>query len=342
MEMLAFQLRQPDDMHAHLRDGASTLQTLTWCHCFARCVVMPNLERPLTSLDDVLAYKARILNARALCEPLMTIYLSPVTWVYDISICRRHGIVGAKLYMAGTTSHSEYGVVDIDSVSRQLCEMERVDLPLLIHGEAPDVVEMKRESAFLQRILPTILSRFPKLRIVLEHISTEEAVAIVSSTPNVFATVTPHHLICTSDDLYAPEFRPNLYCAPILKTSRDREALVQAVVGDSGKFFAGTDSAPWPQSRKTEECCAKGCFTAPVALEIYASVFHVQEDLRQLSTQRKLERFVSQYGADFYGLPYNTSHVTITRETHRVPDSIGEFVPFMARQTLEFKVSRRE
>ncbi len=312
---------RPDDWHLHLRDGANMPSIVSaTARCFARAIVMPNLKPPITTCAQALAYRDRICAAlppKGRFNPLMTLYLTdntPVTEIAKAHACEH--IVAVKYYPAGATTNSDQGVTDLRRVWQVLEAMQSYDIPLLIHGEvaAASIDIFDREQIFIEQVLDPLLEHFPTLRIVLEHITTEDAVEyVMNSNPYLAATITAHHLLLNRNDLLAGGIRPHHYCLPILKRERHRQALLQAATSGNPKFFLGTDSAPHAQSAKESACGCAGLYTAPAALELYAQAFE------QAQALDKLEGFASFYGADFYKMPRNTETVTLEKRTWRMP-----------------------
>ena len=340
-------IRRPDDWHLHLRDGAgmAAVVALT-ARVFARAIVMPNLAPPVTTCEAALDYRERILTALpdgASFQPLMTLYLTDDTSRSEIRRAAADDrVAAAKLYPAGATTHSAHGVTDIARIGAVLDEMEKLGLPLLVHGEVtdPDVDIFDRERVFVDRVLSPLISRWPALRVVLEHVTTFEGVQLVEASPScVAATVTPQHLLLDRNALLAGGIRPHHYCLPVLKSREHREAVVAAATGPSPKFFLGTDSAPHPRSRKESSCGSAGVFSAHAALELYAEAFEAAGALD------RLEAFASERGADFYGVPRSTSTVTLERAPWQVPPSYpfgqDEVVPLRAGETVAWRVVER-
>jgi dihydroorotase len=302
----------------------------------------------VTSTEQALAYRQRILSALAAghrFEPLMTLYLTDTTSPAEIRRARDSGLVhGVKLYPAGATTYSESGVTDLDRCGPALEAMQELDLPLLVHGETTDpaVDVFDRERAFIDSVLIPLRRRFPALRIVFEHITTREAVQYVSEAdPLLAATISAHHLRYNRNALFAgPDgrngIRPHAYCLPVLKREAHRQALVGAATGGSPKFFLGTDSAPHPVHQKEAACGCAGCFTAPLALSMYADCFE------QAGALERLEAFASFHGADFYRLPRNPEQITLHRSPWQVPSDLSfggdRVVPLGAGETFEWKV----
>ncbi len=319
-------ITRPDDWHLHLRDGAALKAVLPYTvRQFARAIIMPNLKPPIRSVADAAAYRDRILAAipeGQQFEPLMTLYLTDNTSPDDILRAKQSQFIKAvKYYPAGATTNSDSGVTDIRNSDRVFEAMQQVDMPLLLHGEVTDndVDTFDREKVFIERHLIPLKQRFPNLRVVLEHITTSDAVQYVLSANTIAATITPQHLLFNRNALFKGGLRPHFYCLPILKREEHRQALLQAATSLNPKFFLGTDSAPHTRTSKESSCGCAGCFSALHALELYAEAF---ESVKALD---KLEAFASFYGPDFYQLPRNTERITLSKTTWRVPDEI----PFM-------------
>nr|WP_298139540.1 dihydroorotase [Acidiferrobacter sp.] len=338
-------LARPDDWHVHLRDGAILAAVLPdTARRFARAIVMPNLDPPVRTVAEALAYRARILAAlpaHARFEPLMTLYLTEATPVAEIARAHASGVIHAvKYYPAGATTNAAFGVRDLTRCYPVLAAMERHDLPLLLHGEVTDpaVDVFDREAVFLERHLAPLLRAFPGLRIVLEHITTRAAAQFVSEGPDTLAaTITAHHVLLDRNALFEGGLRPHHYCRPLLKRADHRAALIAAATGGSPKFFLGTDSAPHLRHAKESDCGCAGIYTAHAALELYAEVF---EQARALD---RLEAFASINGADFYGLPRNEDRITLVREPWRVPPTIpagrGVLVPLRAGEAIAWRLA---
>ncbi len=278
---MQLKLRRPDDWHVHLRDGAAMVAVLPdTARRFARAIVMPNLKPPVTTVEQARAYRDRILQAvpaGAPFEPLMTLYLTDLTAPAEIAKAKTSGFVHAiKYYPAGATTNSESGVTDLKRVVPVLAEMEKQDMPLLLHGEVtdPGVDVFDRERVFIERHLVKLTREFPRLRIVFEHVTTREAVAFVEqASPNIAATITAHHLLLNRNAMFVGGLRPHAYCLPVLKREPHREALIRAATSGNPKFFLGTDSAPHSRRTKETSCGCAGIYTAHAALELYAEVF---------------------------------------------------------------------
>jgi len=321
-------------MRAVVRDSARQ---------FARAIVMPNLKPPVVTTALAAEYRQRILAALpegTAFEPLMTLYLTDRTSAAEIACAKASGIVhAAKYYPAGATTNSDSGVTDIRRCDETLEAMSKLGLPLLVHGEVTDpIVDVfDREAVFVERTLAPLTQRFPRLKIVLEHITTEEGVAFVEQAPpNIAATITAHHLLLNRNALFQGGIRPHFYCLPVLKRERHRQALLRAATSGNPKFFLGTDSAPHARHTKENECGCAGVYTAHSAIELYAEAFDVANALN------RLEAFASFYGADFYGLPRNTGRLTLVRQAWRVPDEIeyadGTLVPMRAGANVQWSI----
>ena len=338
-------ITRPDDWHLHLRDGDMLARVLPdTARQFARAIVMPNLAPPVTNVALAGAYRDRILAALPagmVFEPLMTLYLTERTSPQDIAEARASGFVHAvKWYPAGATTNSDAGVSDIERCAATLQAMQDHDLPLLVHGEVTgaDVDVFDREAVFIETLLKPLLQRFPKLRVVLEHITTRQAAEFIAAAPaNVAATITPHHLLMNRNALFTGGLRPHHYCLPVLKREEHRLALVAAATGGSPKFFLGTDSAPHTRGAKESACGCAGMYSAHAALELYAEVFEAQGALD------KLEAFASFHGPDFYRLPRNTDRITLVREAWTLPAELGEgataLVPLRAGTELAWRLA---
>ena len=339
-------LRRPDDWHLHLRDGAALAAVVRdSARCFARAIVMPNLKPPVRTTQQALHYRDRILGALpdgAAFEPLMTLYLTDDTPPEEISRAKLSGRVqGVKLYPAGATTHSDAGVTRISRCFAALEKMEQLGMPLLIHGEAtdPGVDVFDREKAFIEEILGPTVERFSGLKIVLEHITTRDAVHYVEVTgPNIAATITAHHLLLNRNALFQGGIRPHHYCLPVLKREAHREALVAAAISGNPKYFLGTDSAPHARDLKEAACGCAGVYSAHAALELYAVAFE------EAGALDKLEAFASRFGPQFYGLPVNKDSVTLERGEWTVPATLAfgdaRLVPLRAGETIPWKLAQ--
>ncbi|WP_216908236.1 dihydroorotase [Synechococcus sp. CCY 0621] len=336
-------LRRPDDWHVHLRDGALLeLVAPATARSFARAIVMPNLSPPITTVAAAVAYGARIraaLPEDSGFTPLLTAYLTDT--IDPAEIERGHGegvFTACKLYPAHATTNAAAGVTDLARIEAVLAAMERIGMPLLIHGEVTDadIDIFDREAVFIERHLAPLLARYPGLKVVLEHITTAESVAFVRQAgPNLAATITPHHLHINRNAMFQGGLRPDFYCLPVAKRERHRLALRQAATSGEPCFFLGTDSAPHPRSAKESACGCAGIYNAPFALESYAAVFEQEGALD------RLEAFASLHGPAFYGLPVNDGHITLVREPHTVPPRLhgSTLVPFHAGQVLPWRLA---
>ena len=323
MSPTSITLARPDDMHLHVRDGEALRAVVPFTASrFARALIMPNLKPPVTSTRQALDYRRRILEAvpaGVSFEPLMTLYLTDDTDPAEADRARASGhILGFKLYPAGATTHSDAGVTDIRRVDAVLARMEEIGLVLEVHGEVsdPDVDIFEREARFIDTVLSPLALRFPRLRIVFEHITTRAAVQFVlSAGDRLAATVTPQHLLMNRNALFAGGLRPHHYCLPVLKSEADREALIETVAGGHPRFFLGTDSAPHAQSAKEAACGCAGIFSAHAGLELYAEVFE------SIGRIERLEAFACHYGADFYGLARNGGRIRLVKRPWEIPAS---------------------
>jgi len=314
-------ITRPDDWHCHLRDGAAMASVVgATARQFARAIVMPNLKPPVTDVEGARAYRDRIraaLPAGSTFEPLMTLYLTEAMKPVEIARGRESGVITAvKYYPAGATTNSAAGVRDIRNCEAVLAAMQEAGVPLLVHGEVtdPEVDIFDREKVFLERTMAPLVQRFPRLRFVLEHLTTREGVAFVERAPaNVAATITAHHLLLNRNAIFAGGLRPHHYCLPVIKREEDRQALLRAATSGNPKYFLGTDTAPHARGSKEHDCGAAGIYTAHAAIELYAEAF---EEVRALD---RLEAFASHFGPDFYGLARNTQRVTLAREEWKVP-----------------------
>ena len=333
-------IRQPDDWHVHLRDGAMLADVVGHtARQFARAIVMPNLSPPCATTGDVAAYRDRIMAALpkgGSFTPLMTLYLTDATDPADLETGFALGVLtAAKLYPAHATTNSAQGVTAIRAIYPVLDKMQEIGMPLLVHGEVTsgDVDIFDREAVFIEQVLAPTLRDFPALRVVFEHITTKEAAEFVEcASENVAATITPHHLQINRNALFAGGIRPHAYCLPIAKREVHRLALRKAATSGSPKFFLGTDSAPHEVRTKESACGCAGIFNAPHALEAYAMVFDEEHSLD------RLEAFASVNGPRFYGLPVSEARVVLERRPCAVPGRLalagGEVVPWMAGEVL--------
>lgn len=336
-------MTRPDDWHLHLRDGAAMKAVLPHTvRQFARAIVMPNLKPPVRLVGDAVAYRDRIIAAipsGKQFEPLMTLYLTDNTSPEEIVAAKASQFIKAvKYYPAGATTNSDFGVTDIRRCDRVFEAMQEVDMPLLLHGEVTDgdIDVFDREKVFIEKHLIPLKERFAKLRVVLEHITTSDAVKFVLSAHNVAATITPQHLLFSRNILFKGGIRPHFYCLPILKREEHRLAILQAATSGNPKFFLGTDSAPHSRDSKESSCGCAGCYSALHAMELYAEAFESVDALD------KLEAFASFYGSDFYQLPRNTEQITLTKATWRVPDELpfpeSGLVPLRAGEEITWQM----
>ncbi|MDR3087155.1 MAG: dihydroorotase [Azoarcus sp.] len=337
-------LIRPDDWHLHTRDGEALGAVLPHsARCFGRALIMPNLRPPVTTTAQALAYRERILAARpagSAFEPLMSLYLTDNMPPDEIDRAKASGcVIAAKLYPAGATTHSESGVTAIERIYPVLERMEKRGLVLCVHGEATDtdVDIFDRERVFMEKVLSPLTRHFSGLKIVFEHITTTEAARFVRAAgANVAATVTAHHLLLNRNALFAGGIHPHHYCLPVLKRESHRQALVEAVCSGNPRFFLGTDSAPHAAHAKEAACGCAGCYSAPLALELYAEAFEAAGALD------RLEAFASLNGPAFYGLPPNVDNITLQRETWEVPAEYRygkeRLIPLRAGETVAWKL----
>lgn len=336
-------LLQPDDWHLHLRDGAMLQTVISYtARQFARAVIMPNLVPPVTTVAAATDYRERILNALpggSAFQPLMTCYLTDGS---DPDEIERGFVtktwVAAKLYPAHATTNSAHGVTNLSKLSKVFERMQRMGMPLLVHGEVTDsdVDIFDRENVFIDKVLTRLLNHFPALKVVLEHITTAEAVDFVMDAGAALAaTITPHHLLVNRNAMFEGGIRPHFYCLPIVKRERHRRALRRAAASGSAKFFLGTDSAPHAAHTKENACGCAGVFNAPFALELYAQAFEEEGALD------KLEKFASVHGPAFYGLAINANRVVLERARSETPTEIGigerRLIPFAAPGGLKWR-----
>ena len=338
-------ITRPDDWHLHVRDGEALKAVLPdTARQFARAIIMPNLKPPVRTVDEAHAYRERIvaaIPAGVAFEPLMTLYLTDNTSPDEIRRAKDSGFIKAvKYYPAGATTNSDSGVTDLRKCDAVFVAMQSVGLPLLLHGEVTDshVDIFDREKVFIEKHLIPLTLRFPKLRMVFEHITTANAVKFVlAANDNVAATITAHHLLFNRTDIFKGGIRPHYYCLPVLKREEHRLALLKEATGGSTKFFLGTDSAPHAKNTKETSCGCAGCYTALHAMELYAEAFESVDALD------KLEGFASFHGADFYGLPRNTGKLTLHKTAWKIPDEIpfpvSNVVPLRAGETLSWRLA---
>jgi dihydroorotase len=342
--MQTLTITRPDDWHLHLRDGAALAAVLPdTARRFTRAIVMPNLRPPVTSVALASEYRARILAALPSAmsfTPLMTLYLTDNMSPTEVDAVKASGFVHAiKLYPAGATTNSDAGVSDLRKCAATLARMEKLGVPLLVHGEVTDpaVDIFDREAVFIDTVLLPLLHDFPALKVVLEHVTTRDGVEFVrGSGANVAATLTAHHLLLNRNAIFAGGLRPHHYCLPVLKRETHRQALLAAAISGSPKFFLGTDSAPHAQGAKEAACGCAGCYTAHAGIELYAEAFEAAGALE------RLEGFASFHGADYYGLPRNTEQITLRREAVSVPLSLDypgdRLVPLRAGESLAWRL----
>ena len=338
-------ITKPDDWHLHLRDGEMLGTTVPHtARSFSRAIVMPNLKPPVTTVEQALAYRQRILNALPTdtnFSPLMTLYLTDNLAQEElVRLSEEPAVVAVKYYPAGATTNSDSGVSSIDRVMPSLEVMAKRGIPLLIHGEVTDgeIDIFDREQRFIDTVLTPLRAQLPELKVVLEHITTANAVEFVSEqNSNVAATITVHHLLYNRNHLLAGGVRPHFYCLPVLKRNSHQLALIEAATSGNPKFFLGTDSAPHPKGDKEAACGCAGIYTAPGALELYAEVFD------QADALDRLEGFASLYGPRFYGLPVNTEKISLVRDSWQMEESFqfgsNTVIPVRAGETLHWRLA---
>lgn len=345
MPVTTLTIRKPDDLHVHFRDDEMLSAVAPYtARQFARAIVMPNLVPPVTTVEAALAYRSRIMNvlpSGADFTPLMTCYLTDQANADEIAVGYQGGVFAAvKLYPANATTNSAAGVTNFATVAKVLEKMQDIGMPLLVHGEVtdPDVDIFDREAVFIDRVLTPLVADFPGLKVVMEHITTSDAVDFVrESSPQLSATVTAHHLVINRSHIFEGGIRPHRYCLPVAKRESHRVALRQAVISGESSFFLGTDSAPHMASLKEAACGCAGVFTAPNALEVYTQVFDEEGALDQL------EGFASLNGANFYGLPVNEGTITLTKKATEIDEVIsihgGESLrPFRAGASVSWSL----
>jgi dihydroorotase len=341
--MTQLTITRPDDWHVHLRDGEALNNTVAdISRYFGRAIIMPNLVPPVTNAELATQYHQRIMaaNPSKQFQPLMVLYLTDQTTAEDIKAAKASGIVyAAKLYPAGATTNSSSGVTNVDNIASVLTAMEEVNMPLLVHGEVTEheIDIFDREAVFIDTILRPLVAKYSTLKIVLEHITTKNAVDFVKAAgANVAATITAHHLLYNRNHMLVGGIRPHYYCLPILKRNIHQHALVEAATSGSEKFFLGTDSAPHPQGAKEAACGCAGAYTAHAAIELYAEAFE------QAGALDKLEGFASLYGPKFYNLPVNSDKITLVKEAWDVPATMAfgrdQVVPIRANETIAWQV----
>jgi len=338
-----FTIRRPDDWHVHLRDGEMLKDVVNYtARQFGRAIIMPNLKPPVTTVKAGRAYRDRILAALDPAldfTPLITCYLTDTINADEVASGHDEGVFTAcKLYPANATTNSAHGVTDVKNISAVLEAMQKNGMPLLVHGEVThaEVDIFDREAVFIDEVLKGIIADYPELKIVFEHITTQESAEFVAeSGPNIAATITPHHLAFNRNAIFQGGIRPHYYCLPVAKREKHRLALRKAATSGSPKFFLGTDSAPHTVDAKQSACGCAGLFNAPFALESYAKTFEEEGALD------KLEGFTSEHGPNFYGLPLNTGQICLKREAVNVPTSFdigtNEIMPFLAGETISWR-----
>lgn len=343
MKVDSLTITRPDDWHLHLRDGDALKAVLPYTtRRFGRAIIMPNLKPSVTTVTLAAAYRERILQALppgSKFEPLMTLYLNDETSPEEIVLAKKSGFIhGVKLYPANATTNSAAGVTDIRKTYATLDKAQEVGMPLLVHGEVtdPNVDVFDREKTFIDRVLYPLIRLFPRLKVVLEHATTSDAVDFVMDVPGVSATITAHHLLMNRNAMLVGGIYPHHYCLPVPKREKHRRALLVAATSGNPKFFLGTDSAPHAKGAKESACGCAGCYTAPAAIELYAQAFDSVGKLDML------EGFASHFGPDFYNLPRNTDTITLVREDWMIPTSlpfgIDDVVPFHAGKLIPWKV----
>ncbi len=342
--MKSITIVKPDDWHLHVRDNDQMQSVINeTARYYKRALIMPNLIEPLTTVEQALSYKKRICDALDEdhgFEPLMTLYLTADTRLTEIQKANEEqSIFAIKMFPAGATTNSAFGIRNIDQCDAVFREMQKLGIPLSVHGEVtdPDVDIFDREKIFIDTVLKTIIERYPELRIVLEHLTTKEAVQFVEeSGENLAATITIHHLLFNRNSLLVGGIKPHFYCLPVVKTEKDRQQLVRAATSGSPKFFLGTDSAPHPQKDKESGVGKAGIYSASVSLMLYADLFEQQGKID------RLEGFSSFFGADFYRIPRNREKITLIKRDNPVPDSYpfgdDRVVPMMAGKMLAWKL----
>lgn len=345
---LEITLTQPDDWHLHLRDNSALNRTVVdTARYFGRAVIMPNLRPPVTDTKAAIEYRQRILKARpddSDFRPLMTLYLTDNTSAQEIQHAYDSGIVHAvKLYPAGATTNSDAGVTDLQLCYSALEQMQKLGMPLLVHGEVTDAAidVFDREQVFIDRVLEPLLQDFPELKVVFEHITTQDAVSFVTSqSKHIAATITPHHLLLNRNDLLVGGIHPHNYCLPVLKRNTHQQALIKAATSGNPKFFLGTDSAPHAQDAKETACGCAGIYSSHAAIELYTEAFEAANSLD------KLEGFASFYGADFYNLARNSRTITLSKQSWAVPPqyefSDQALIPMRAGQDILWQVTAIE
>ena len=346
-EAKTIEINTPDDWHLHVRDGEFLPDLLAHtAKQFSRAIIMPNLRPPVTTVDLALAYKARIklaLPGGCSFEPLMVLYLTDNTLPAEVQKAKEQGIVAFKLYPAGATTNSDAGVTDLNKCSAALEAMELCGMPLLVHGEVTghDVDIFDREAVFIDQVLEPLRAKHPGLKIVFEHITTKQAAAYVKDADvtrygKIAATITPQHMMFNRNAIFTGGIRPHYYCLPVLKREEHRAALVDVAISGSDRFFLGTDSAPHIKGTKENACGCAGCYTAWHAMPLYVEVFEAANALH------RLQGFASEFGADFYGLPRNTTKLILKKEAQIIPAEFpmgsSTVVPLRAGETLAWSI----
>ncbi len=343
--MNSITLIRPDDWHLHVRDGEVLNDIIPHTAArFGRAIIMPNLKPPITTTEQAVAYQQRIQAAvpnGINFTPLMTLYLTDNMRADEIATAKQSGIVHAvKYYPAGATTNSDAGVTDLKKTYTALESLQQHGMPLLIHGEVttPEIDVFDREAVFIDSVLQPLLKDFPELKVVLEHITTAQAVDFIQSTSkNIAATITPQHLLFNRNDIFKGGIRPHYYCLPILKREQHREALVKAATSGNPKFFLGTDSAPHSQTAKQNACGCAGIYSAHAAIELYAEAFEKNNALD------KLEGFASVYGAEYYQLPLNPDKITLVKEPWQIPQHYqfgnDTLIPLKAGEMMQWKLT---
>lgn len=339
----SLEIIKPDDWHLHLRSGAALKSVIGMsARQMGRAIIMPNLTPPASTLARIISYKKEIIKALPAdtdFTPLMTLYLTDKTTPLDIKEASKNQVIGAKFYPQGATTNAQDGVSNIKAIYPALQMMQKLGMPLLLHGEVmrQDVDIFDREAVFIDEVLLKITADFPNLKIVFEHITTQQAVDFVTASPaNIAATITPHHLLANRNDMLGNGIKPHYFCLPILKRKNPHQtALLNAAASGNPKFFLGTDSAPHAITDKQSACGCAGIFNAFAAIELYATAFEAENALD------KLEDFASKFGPDFYNLAHNKSSIILQKQPHTIPKSYplgnSSVVPFMAGQTLRWK-----
>jgi dihydroorotase len=334
---MSINIRKPNDFHHHLREN--DLLKLTTKECFNKfynVIVMPNLKIPIVTLQQALEYRNKIKELQTTGNPLMTLYLNENISMTDLENFKNYPeLIGIKYYPKSATTNSEFGINNLNSVIHILKKMELENIPLLVHGESKnDIIDIfDRENVFLNNELVNIIKTFPKLKIILEHISKKESVEFVIKH-NIYATITPHHLILDRNDIFRDGINPHLYCLPILKRREDREILLQAALSGRKNFFLGTDSAPHEEYNKLSCCGCAGIFNSPVAVELITELFEKHNSLKNL------EKFISTNGCDCYNLPYNEDYITLVKEVWDVPKKYENIVPLYAGKQISWKYKK--